>query len=272
MAPLVQAYCDDFLLIAHSLPQFLEYAAAIAQYLADMGMSLNVSKCAYATTTRIPSIMVYLNPGNAAAPWVGLRAKGIVPYLGLRLDPRGIASMKEKHVLRCEALLGWCKNTLGPASVPHDVMAAVVGSIVRYAAPYPSDTAEAVVKLNVAIKAAALKFENLPKDLSNLAVRSDHGLRLADVQVICRDSVAETLAQLTHRRSAAVRTKLRAMLRHMHSQYGVCGQFLIPCTSFGAHAGSTWVDRVLRAMGMLRVGLLMPSAVYSCVHTHLPQV
>ena len=28
--PLVQAYCDDLLLIAHSLPQFLEYAAACA--------------------------------------------------------------------------------------------------------------------------------------------------------------------------------------------------------------------------------------------------
>ena len=43
--------------------------------------------------------------------------------------------MKEKHVLRCEALLGWYKNRLGPASVPHEVMAAVVGGIVRYAAP-----------------------------------------------------------------------------------------------------------------------------------------
>ena len=43
--PLVQAYCDDLLLIASSLPQFLEYAAAIAQYLTDMGMSLNVGKC-----------------------------------------------------------------------------------------------------------------------------------------------------------------------------------------------------------------------------------
>ena len=124
--PLVQAYCDDLLLIAHSLPQFLEYAAAIARYLTDMGMSLNVGKCAYASTARIHSIMVYLNPGDTAAPWVCLRAKGTVPYLGLRLDPRGMATMKEKHVLRCEALLGWCKNTLGPASVPHEVMAAVV--------------------------------------------------------------------------------------------------------------------------------------------------
>ena len=70
--PLVQAYCDDLLLIAHSLPQFLEYAAAITQYLADMGMSLNVSKYAYTTTARIPSIMVCLNPGNAAPPWVCL--------------------------------------------------------------------------------------------------------------------------------------------------------------------------------------------------------
>ena len=214
--PLVQAYCDDLLLTAHSLPQFLEYAAAIAQYLTDMGMSLSVGKCAYANTARITSIMVCLNPGNAAAPWVCLRAKGTVPYLGLRLDPRGIATMKEKHVLRCEALLGWCKNTLGPASVPHEVMAAMVGGIVRYAAPYLSDTAEAMVKLNAAIKAAALQFEKVPKDLSNVAVRSGHGLRLADVQVICRDSVVATLAQLTHHRLATVRTELRAMLRDMH--------------------------------------------------------
>ena len=212
LPPLVQAYCDDLMLIAHSLPQFLEYAAVIAQYLTDMGMSLNVNKCAYANTARIPSIMVCLNPGNAAAPWVCLRAKGTVPYMGLRLDPRGIASMKEKHVLRCEALLGWCKNTLGPASVPHEVMAAVVGGIVRYAAPYLSNMAEAVVKLNAAIKAVALQFEKLPKDLSNVAVRCGHGLRLADVQVMCRDSVVATLAQLTHHRSATVRTELRAML------------------------------------------------------------
>ena len=247
--PLVQAYCDDLLLIAHCLPQFLEYAAAIARYLTDMGMSLNVGKCAYANTARIHSIMVYLNPGDTAAPWVCLRAKGTVPYLGLRLDPRGMAIMKEKHVLRCEALLGWCKNTLGPASVPHEVMAAVVGGIVRYAAPYLSDTAEAVIKLNIAIKAAALQFEKLPKDLSNVAVRSGHGLRLADVQVICRDSVAATMAQLTHHRSMTVRDELRAMLRDMHVQYGVCGQFMVPSASFATHAGNTWVDRVLRAMG-----------------------
>ena len=270
--PLVQAYCDDLLLIAHSLPQFLEYAAAIAQYLTDMGMSLNVNKCAYANVVCIPSIMVCLNPGNTAAPRVCLRAKGTVPYWGLRLDPRGVASMKEKHVLRCEALLGWCKNTLGPASVPHEVMAAVVGGFVRYAAPYLSDTAEAVVKLNAAIKAAALQFEKLPKDLSKVAVRCGHGLRLADAQVICRDSVVATLAQLTHHRSATVRTELRALLCDMHLQYGVCGQFLVPSASFATHAGNTWVDRVLRAMGTLRVGLLMPSSVYSCVHAHLPQV
>ena len=169
-------------------------------------MSLNVGKCAYPNSARIHSIMVCLNPGNASAPWVCLHAKGTVPYLGLRLDPRGIATMKEKHVLRCEALLGWCKNTLGPASVPHEVMAAAVGGIIRYAAPYLSDTAEAVVKLNAAIKAAALQFEKLPKDLSNVAVRSGHGLRPADVQVICRDSVVATLAQLTHHRSTTVRT------------------------------------------------------------------
>ena len=177
-----------------------------------------------------------------------------------------------RGVLRCDALLGWCKNTLGPASVPHEVMAAVVGGIVRYAAPYLSDTAEAVIKLNTAIKAAALQFEKLPKDLSNVAVRSGHGLRLADVRVICRDSVVATVAQLTNHRSTTVRDELRAMLRDMHVQYGVCGQFMVPSASFATHAGNTGVDRVLRAMGTLRVGLLIPSSVYSCVHAHLPQV
>ena len=52
--PLVHACCDDLLLKAHSLPQFFEYTAAIAQYLTYMGMSLNVSRCVYATTARIP--------------------------------------------------------------------------------------------------------------------------------------------------------------------------------------------------------------------------
>ena len=267
--PLVQAYCDDLLLITHSLPQFLEYAAAIARYLTDMGMSLNVGKCAYANTARIHSLMVCLSPGNKAAPWVCLRAKGMVPYLGLRLDPRGVATMKEKHVLRCEALLGWCKNTLGPASVRHEVMAALVAGIVRYAAPYLSDTAEAVIKLNTAIKAAALQFQKLPKDLSSVALRLGHGLRLADVQVICRDSVVATMAQLTHHRSTTVRDELRAMLRDIHVQYAV---FMVPSASFATHAGNTWVDRVLRAMRTLRVGLLMPLSVYSCVNAHLPQV
>ena len=55
-------------------------------------------------------------------------------------------------------------------------------------------------------------------------------------------------------------------------QYGVCGQFMVPSASFATHAGNTWVDRVHRATGTLRVGLLMPSSVYSCVHAHLPQV
>ena len=88
----------------------------------------------------------------------------------------------------------------------------VVGGIVRYAAPYLSDTGETVVKLNAAIKAAALQFENLPRDLSNVAVWSGHVTGLADVRVICHDSIVATMAQLTHHRSAVVRSELRAML------------------------------------------------------------
>ena len=113
-------------------------------------------------------------PEERSSPEGVLANKGTVPYFGLRLAPREIAFMKGKHVLRCEALLGWCKDTLGPGSVPHDVMVAVVGGTVRYAAPYLSDTAEAVVKLKAAIRAAALQFEKLPKDLSSVVVRSGH--------------------------------------------------------------------------------------------------
>ena len=46
----------------------------------------------------------------------------------------------------------------------------------------------------------------------------------------------------------------------------------MPSTSFATHDGNMWVDRVLRAMRTMRVGLLMPSSVHWCVHTHLPQV
>ena len=270
--PLVQAYCDDLSLIAHSLPQLLEYAAALAQYLGDMGMSLNVGKSGYATTSCVPSIMVHLNPNNAVNPWVRVVAKSTVPYLGLRLDQKGMAPMKDKPLLRCKGLVGWCKNTLGPALVPHEVMVAVVGGCVRYAAPYPSDTAEQVVRLNAAIKTAALQLENLPKDLSNVASRYGKGHKLAHIRVLCRDSVVITLAQLTHHRSAVIKDEWRALCDDRHTQYGVCSQFMIPSTSFALHASDTWVDRVLRAMGTSGVGLLMPSSVYLCVHAHLPQV
>ena len=168
-------------------------------------MSLNVRKCAYASTTRISSIMVHLDPNHAVAPWACLMAKSTVPYLGLRLEPKGMASMEEKHVLRCEALLGWCKKTLGPALLPPEVMAAVFGGIVRYAALCLSDTAGEIVRLSAAIKPAALQVENPTKDVSNVVVRSGKGLRLADVRVLCQDSVVATMAQLTHHRSAVIK-------------------------------------------------------------------
>ena len=202
-------------------------------------MFLNVGKCAYTTTIQIPSIMVHLNPNNAVTPWVYPVAKSSVPYLGLKLDQKGLASMKEKHVVRCEAILGWCKKTLGPESVPHEVMAAVVGGIVRYAAPYLSNTAEEVLRLIALIKTAALQFENLPKDVSNVVVRCGKGLKLADIRVLCRDSAVVTLAQLTHHRWVVIKRDLRALLDDMLGRFGVCGQFMVPSTAFALHAGDT---------------------------------
>ena len=151
-------------------------------------------------------------------------------------------------------------------------MAAVVGGIVRYAAPYLSDILAESVRLNAAIKAAARQLENLPKELSKVVVQSSKGLRLADIPVLWRDSVVAIVAQLTHHRSAVINGELQALLYLLHAQYGVCTQFMVPSTAFASHAGDTWLDRVLRAMGTLRVGVLLLSSVYSCAHTHLPQV
>ena len=186
------------------------------KYLADMGMSFNVRKCVYATTSRIYSIMVLLDPNNAGTVWICLMAKSTVPYLDLRLDPKGMAPMKEKQV-RCEALMRQCKNNPGPAWVPHEVMATVVGGIVRYAVSYLLDTEADVVQLNAARKTAARRFENLPKDLSNVAVRSSKELKLAHIGVLCRDSVVVSVAQLTHHRSAVIKGELRALLDNLHT-------------------------------------------------------
>ena len=139
---------------------------------------------------------------------------------------------------------------------------AVVGCILWYAAPYLSDAATEIVRLSATIKAAALQFENLPKDVSNIVVQSDKGLMLADVQILCRDSVVATIAQLTQHRSAVVKSDLPALLNDLHAQYGVCGLSLVPSTVFASHTEDTWIDRVLKAMGTLGVRLPIPPTVY----------
>ena len=57
--------------MAQMLLQLVEYAAPIVQYLMDMGVLVNVRKCALATTTRVSLIMVWLDTGNKAV--VGAR-------------------------------------------------------------------------------------------------------------------------------------------------------------------------------------------------------
>ena len=157
-------------------------------------MSLNVGKFVYAVATRIAAIMVHLDPTNASTPWVCLLVKSTVPDLGLKLEPKGMASTKEKHVLRSKALLSRCRYTLESASVPHKVMPAVVGGIMRYVAPYHCDNAAEVVRSNTTIKIAALQFDNRPKDICNVVVRCGTGLKLVDIRVMRHDSVVVTAA------------------------------------------------------------------------------
>ena len=115
--------------------------------------------------------------------------------------------------------------------MPHEVMAAVGGGIVPNSAPYLSHTAAVVVRLNAAIKTAALRFENLPKEMSHVVVRVVKGLKLADMWVLCRDFVVVIVGQLTHHRSAVIKGGLRALLDDLHTECGVCGQFMVPSTA-----------------------------------------
>ena len=58
----------------------------------------------------------------------------------------------------------------------------------------------------------------------------------------------------------------------MHSPNNVRERFLIPSLAFPTHPGDNSGDRLLLPPGKNWTCLLMPMAVYGCVHTHLPQV
>ena len=85
----------------------------------------------------------------------------------------------------------------------------------------------------------------LPKEPTNVVVRCGQGLKLADIWVLCRDSLVVTLAELTHHCSGVIKGELRAMLDDLHTRFGVCGQFMVPSAVFALHVGDTWVNRVL---------------------------
>ena len=108
-------------------------------------------------------------------------------------------------------------------------------------------------------------------DVSNVVVRSSKGSKLTQIRVLCLDTGVVILAQLTHQCSALIKGVMRAPLDDQHTRYGVCGRCMVSSMAFTSHAGDTWVDRLLRPMGKVGVGLLMLSSVYSCVHAHLPQ-
>ena len=95
-------------------------------------------------------------------------------------------------------------------------------------APYLADTAAEAVRLNPAIKNAAPQSENLPKDLSNVVIGSRKGLVLAEIRILCCDSVAVTVPQLTHHRSAVIKVELQALLDDLHAEWGCAGNFQLP--------------------------------------------
>ena len=70
----------------------------------------------------------------------------------------------------------------GLASVPHEVGMAAFGGIVRYPVAYLRQPRGEVIELNAAVKAAALHFDNLPRDTSSVAIWCSNRLLLPDVK------------------------------------------------------------------------------------------
>ena len=265
---LIQAYCDDLLLVAHDRALFQELAGLVALY--HMGMSLNVKKCRYATTSQHTVIWLGLRPAEDA-PWVQFIADVFVPYLGISLLSDGRAILQEKHINRIQSVVGWCTSTMAPEALVQSVLSSVVSGIARFAAPFLSDDCASVRAIHTVVRKASFRSERLRFDFSNVALYSEDGMKVDDVTSLVQDSAIATVASLAHHPSERVRDALGDMLDRVHRENGVCSLFLIPHADFMYHGGSTWEARLLRALASGRVGLLCSPLVH-CSASHIPQL
>ena len=119
----------------------------MAAYSGMMGMELNPSKCAMATTEGVRGLHLRLCP-QLENPWHWVPAADSVPYLGLQLQPDGGFSLQRRHRLPLAEVHHWCLNSFAPPKVLEVVILAVLGGVTQYVAPFIADDSHSAQHLD----------------------------------------------------------------------------------------------------------------------------
>ena len=259
-------YRDDLLLIVRNWEDLHAAINYLSDYLAALGMAFNPKKCRFMTTCPVAGIYACLS-----GKWVYLTADLHIVYLGVRLDPKGIASLPPKHFARVEALAAWACGSLSPSAVAVEAMRATIGGVVRFSAAFCSSTSPQVKALVRILRITGESVGKLAFDFSNFAIFSAHGMAMPDIGHLCRCGVISVTARLARHRCKTVREEVAKLLKSASDEWGICTEVFFPCAALSTVQGPRWEDRLVQALATLGVGLLA-SSVAPCPKAWRPQV
>ena len=207
---LIQAYIDDLLVVARTLQHFIEGVKAVAAYLRMMGMEPDPSKCAMATTKRVPGLQLRLCQ-HLDNPWHWVPAADSVPYLGLQLQPDGEFSLQRKHRLCLAAVHHWRLNTLAPPKVVQDVILAILGGLTQYVGPSSPTSQTPRATWTTSRSRSQSTGHSTPPTPHGSAYRKIGTMGLTWVPTSCQQVAVALIGMLVHHRSASMRPKATRM-------------------------------------------------------------
>ena len=240
----------------------------MAAYLGMMGMELNARKCTLVTTWGVPGLQVPLCPHlESASHWVP--AADSVPNLGLQLQPDGKFPMQPNHLLRLAAVHNWCINTLAPPEVVQDLIRAIPGGVTQYIAPYIADDPDSVRHLDHITVHYARDRARYTFEASRDSLQDNRTLGLTRVPTRCQQAAVALVATLVHHRSSSVLAEATRMFWVIASVHGIWPEVHYPVWEFATLAGGDWVNRILRALAALELGLCNPIKCPRAAHIQL---
>ena len=164
------------------------------------------------------------------------------------------------HRLRLAAVHHWCPHTLAPPKVVQDSNPAIPGGVTQYVTPFianDSDTAPHLdhITVRVAKDRAWYAF-----DATQESLQDNRTLGLTRVQMRCRQATVAIVGTLVHHRSASVRVEVTRIFWEIAGAHGICPEVPYPVPEFVTLTKGDWVQRILRALAALEVGLYNPIA------------